>query len=88
MILFLDSSWYFYRYFSAGDSEHAWSVSRDEKWMPVSIYTGGAEHSVHLLYFTFCHKGIQRRWTLSLTTMSHSHAFRTWTYYQGWGKDE
>ncbi len=57
---FLDSSWYFYRYFSAGDSEHAWSVSRDDKWMPVSIYTGGAEHSVlHLLYSRFVTKAFK-----------------------------
>jgi leucyl-tRNA synthetase len=57
---FLDSAWYFYRYFSAGDSEHAWSLPRDERWMPVSIYTGGAEHSVlHLLYSRFVTKAFK-----------------------------
>lgn len=54
---FLDSSWYFLRYPSVG-LKTADSVPFDrqmtEKWLPVDMYTGGAEHSVlHLLYSRF-----------------------------------
>ena len=54
---FLDSSWYFLRYPSLG-SETADTLPVDpgitKKWLPVSMYTGGAEHSVlHLMYSRF-----------------------------------
>lgn len=54
---FLDSSWYFLRYPSLGSSS-ADSVPFDsaitKKWLPVTMYTGGAEHSVlHLMYSRF-----------------------------------
>ncbi len=54
---FLDSSWYFLRYPSIG-SAHSGQVPFDpeitKKWLPVTIYTGGAEHSVlHLMYSRF-----------------------------------
>ena len=54
---FLDSSWYFLRYPSVG-SESANSMPFDpaitKKWLPVSLYFGGAEHSVlHLMYARF-----------------------------------
>ncbi len=54
---FLDSSWYFLRYPSVG-SASANTVPFDPKltkqWLPVSMYTGGAEHSVlHLMYSRF-----------------------------------
>jgi leucyl-tRNA synthetase len=54
---FLDSAWYFYRYISPQDREHAWDEKLAEVWMPPTIYTGGAEHSVlHLLYARFLTK--------------------------------
>ncbi|CAN5197044.1 leucine--tRNA ligase [soil metagenome] len=54
---FLDSAWYFYRYISTDDSDHAWDETLEEKWLPPTIYTGGAEHSVlHLLYARFMTK--------------------------------
>lgn len=54
---FLDSAWYFYRYISTDDSSHAWGEEVAAKWLPPTIYTGGAEHSVlHLLYARFVTK--------------------------------
>lgn len=54
---FLDSSWYFLRYPTVG-AENEGSIPFDaeitKKWLPVDMYTGGAEHSVlHLLYSRF-----------------------------------
>ncbi len=54
---FLDSSWYFLRYPTL-QSENSGSVPFDsaitKKWLPVNMYTGGAEHSVlHLMYSRF-----------------------------------
>ena len=63
---FLDSSWYFLRYPSIGfdklvkldlldqSNNLPWNPSITKKWLPVSMYTGGAEHSVlHLMYSRF-----------------------------------
>ena len=54
---FLDSSWYFLRYPSvqAGTAKTApFDPAITKKWLPVSMYTGGAEHSVlHLMYSRF-----------------------------------
>ncbi len=51
---FLDSSWYFLRYPSTDDKTCPWDPAITKKWLPVAMYTGGAEHSVlHLLYSRF-----------------------------------
>ncbi len=51
---FLDSAWYFLRYTSTEDSLQPWKPERVKRWLPVSSYIGGAEHSVlHLLYSRF-----------------------------------
>ena len=54
---FLDSSWYFLRYPSLGsktEKTNAFDPEIMKKWLPVSMYTGGAEHSVlHLMYSRF-----------------------------------
>ena len=51
---FVDSSWYFFRFTdSKNDTEFA-SAANINKWMPVDLYVGGAEHTVlHLLYARF-----------------------------------
>lgn len=61
---FLDSSWYFFRYTSTDIKNKIFDVNRVSRWLPVTMYIGGAEHSVlHLLYARFitmvlCDKGI------------------------------
>lgn len=51
---FLDSSWYFLRYPSVGDDKEAFNQEVTKKWLPVDMYTGGAEHAVlHLMYSRF-----------------------------------
>ena len=57
---FMDSSWYFLRYCSPHDDQRAWDPDKVATWMPIKIYTGGAEHGVmHLLYFRFFVKALR-----------------------------
>jgi leucyl-tRNA synthetase len=56
---FVDSSWYFLRYLDPHNSEQFAENSKQKKWMPVDLYSGGAEHTtMHLLYSRFWHKAL------------------------------
>jgi leucyl-tRNA synthetase len=56
---FIDSSWYFLRYTDPHNEEEFASREKQEKWMPVDFYSGGAEHTtMHLLYSRFFHKAL------------------------------
>ena len=60
MDTFMCSSWYFLRYCSPHDSEYAFNPEKTKYWMPVDIYTGGAEHAVmHLFYARFFIKALR-----------------------------
>ncbi len=64
MDTFADSSWYFLRYPSPHVSQHAWDAASLQKWAPVDVYVGGADHAVlHLIYARF--------WTMALSDLGH-----------------
>ncbi|HIV98747.1 MAG TPA: leucine--tRNA ligase [Candidatus Ornithospirochaeta avicola] len=51
------SCWYYLRYLDPDNEKEFVAREKEEYWMPVSLYVGGAEHAVlHLLYARFWHK--------------------------------
>jgi leucyl-tRNA synthetase len=51
------SCWYYLRYIDPQNEHEPFSREKENYWMPVDLYIGGAEHAVlHLLYSRFWHK--------------------------------
>lgn len=60
MDTFMCSSWYYLRYTSPKCSEGPFEIDKMRYWMPVDLYTGGAEHAVmHLFYSRFFIKALR-----------------------------
>ncbi|MCI3923193.1 leucine--tRNA ligase [Paenibacillus sp. TRM 82003] len=51
------SCWYYLRFIDPRNDNEICSKEKQERWLPVDLYIGGAEHAVlHLLYARFWHK--------------------------------
>jgi leucyl-tRNA synthetase len=54
MDTFVDSSWYFYRYTDAKNSNVPFDPATAQYWFPIDQYIGGVEHAIlHLIYSRF-----------------------------------
>jgi leucyl-tRNA synthetase len=60
MDTFVDSSWYFYRYTDAKNSNAPFDSRTVKYWFPIDQYIGGVEHAIlHLIYSRFWTKVVR-----------------------------
>jgi len=60
MDTFVCSSWYFFRFADSKNEKEFANKEAMQKWLPVDLYVGGAEHTVlHLLYARFFTKALR-----------------------------
>jgi leucyl-tRNA synthetase len=56
------SCWYYLRYIDPNNKKALCDPQKEQYWMPIDLYVGGAEHAVlHLLYSRFWHKVLYDR---------------------------
>jgi leucyl-tRNA synthetase len=56
------SCWYYLRYIDPENEKVLCDPNKEQYWMPIDLYVGGAEHAVlHLLYSRFWHKVLYDR---------------------------
>lgn len=61
MDTFVCSSWYYLRYVDPNNDQIFAAPDKLDKWLPVDLYMGGAEHAVmHLLYVRFLAKVLEK----------------------------
>ncbi len=62
------SCWYYLRFIDPKNNNAFVAPGKEQAWMPVDLYVGGAEHAVlHLLYARFWHKVLYDRGHVSTT---------------------
>lgn len=58
---FVDSAWYHLRYLDPKNDMRIFSREEADKWLPVDLYIGGAEHATgHLIYMRFITKFLNK----------------------------
>lgn len=78
MDTFMCSSWYYMRYTSPGFDKAPFDPEKMKYWMPIDLYTGGAEHAVmHLFYSRFFTKALR-----DMKLISFGEPFKK-MYHQG-----
>ncbi|HBE07407.1 MAG TPA: leucine--tRNA ligase [Firmicutes bacterium] len=78
------SSWYFLRYIDPHNAEALCDKTKADRWMPVDLYVGGAEHAVlHLLYARFYVKFLKDIGVVSFDEPFQRLFNQGTIYYQG-----